>query len=391
MPEVLIVAGEPSGDALAAELVEAAREIAPGVGYFGATGPELERAGAERVVATSELAVMGLVEVVRHLPAVWRAMGRLEEAAAERRPAGAILVDSPDFNLRLAARLHRLGVPVVQYVSPTVWAWRAGRVATLERNVRRLLLTLPFEAEVYAGTGVDAVYVGHPAADRIPDPPAPRAAVAARWRLPEGAPWVALVPGSRAGELARMGPLLAATAARIREARPEVAFLAPVAPGVSPEAVLDALAGGPPVTAVDRDRFHALAHAAAAVATSGTASLELALLGVPHVVAYRMAGVTFQAARALVRVDHIALPNLIAGRRVVPEFVQSAATPDAVAAPVLTWLSEAAAAADARQALEDVKAAVGPPGTARRAAMAALEALGLARAGAERTSDQSEV
>jgi lipid-A-disaccharide synthase len=391
VPEVLIVAGEPSGDALAAELVEAAREIAPGVRFFGATGPELERAGAERVVATSELAVMGLVEVVRHLPAIRRLMGRLEAAATARRPAGAILVDSPDFNLRLAARLRRRGVPVVQYVSPTVWAWRAGRVATLERNVRRLLLTLPFEPAIYAGTGVDAVYVGHPAADRIPRPPAPRAAVAARWRLPVDAPWVALVPGSRAGELDRMGPLLAAVAGRIRSAVPDAAFLAPIAPGVPTEAVLDALAGGPPVTAVDRDRFHALAHAAAAVVTSGTASLELALLGVPHAVAYRMATASYWAARALLQVEHIALPNLIAGRRVVPEFIQSAATPDAVAGPVITWLSDPAAAADARAALAAVESAVGRPGTARRAAVAALDALGLASEGGEPAVDPAGV
>lgn len=381
MSGVLIVAGEPSGDALAAELVAAVAELAPGVRFFGATGPELERRGAERVVATSELAVMGLVEVVRHLPRIRRAMGRLETAARQRRPVGAILVDSPDFNLRLAARLRRLGVPVVQYVSPSVWAWRAGRIRTLERNVRRLLVTLPFEPGVYAGTGVDAVYVGNPAADRVPTEPASRAEVATRWRLPEAAPWIALVPGSRAGELARMGPLFAAAAGRIREAVPEAAFLAPVAPGVDAGALRAALAGGPPFAAVDADRHHALAHATAALVTSGTASLELALLGVPHIVAYRMAVASELAARALLKVKHIALPNLIAGRAVVPEFIQRSATPDAVAGPVITWLFDPAARAQAAEALEPVRAAVGPPGVAGRAAAAALEALGLAERG----------
>lgn len=373
----MVVAGEPSGDALAAELVTEARRLAPGVRFFGATGEALESAGVERIVATGELAVMGLVEVARHLPAAWRALRRLEREAARRRPAGAILVDSPDFNLRLAARLRALGVPVVQYVSPTVWAWRSGRVATIERNVRRLLVTLPFEVDFYAGTGVDAVYVGHPAADRIPRFPEPRESVAARLDLPAEVPWVALVPGSRRGELERMGGLHAAVARRIREAAPEAAFLAPVAPGLDPAAVVAALSGAPPVRVVQEGRFHALAHCAAAVATSGTVSLELALAGVPHVVAYRMSPLTYRIARALVDVEHVALPNLVAGRRVVPEFVQAGATAEAVAAPVLTWLADPASRAEASRALEPVGEAIGPPGASRRAAVAALEALGI--------------
>jgi lipid-A-disaccharide synthase len=358
--------------------VRAAGELAPGIAFFGATGPELEAAGAERVVATRELSVMGLVEVVGRLPAIRRAMGRLEEAAALRGAAGAILVDSPDFNLRLAGRLSRLGIPVVQYVSPSVWAWRAGRIRTLERAVRRLLLTLPFEPAVYADTGVDAVYVGNPAADRLPARPTPRSEVAARLGLPEGAPWVAIVPGSREGELARVAPALAAAASRVAAAVPEAAFLAPVAPGLAPSEVTAALAGGPPVALVVDGRLEALGHAAAALATSGTASLELALLGVPHVVAYRAAPASYLAARLLVDTEWIALPNLIAGGAVVPEFVQRL-DPAAMAAPVITWLADPEARAEVAEGLAGVRAAVGPPGVAARAARAALEALDLLR------------
>ena len=356
--------------------MRAALELDPGLAFFGATGPELETAGARRVVAARELSVMGLFEVVGRLPAVWRALGRLEEEAVRRGAIGAVLVDAPDFNLRLAKRLSRRGIPVVQYVSPTVWAWRPGRVRILERSVSRLLVTLPFEAAFYEETGVDAVYVGNPAVDRLPERPAPRAEVAARLGLPADAPWVAIVPGSREGELARVAPALAAAARRVAAAAPEAAFLAPVAPGLEPEEVADALAGGPPVRLVTERRLEALGHAAAALATSGTASLELALLGVPHVVAYRAAPATYAAARLLVDTDWIALPNLIAGGAVVPEFVQRL-DPGALAAPVITWLADPAARAEVVEGLAGVRAAVGPPGVARRAAKAALEALGV--------------
>lgn len=375
MPEILIVAGEPSGDALAGELVDAARAIAPEVGYFGATGPALEAAGAERVVATSDLSVMGFLEVVGRLPAIRRAMGRLVDAAEARRPEGAILVDSPDFNLRLAKRLDQRGVPVVQYVAPTVWAWRAGRVKTLRRHVRRLLVTLPFEPEVFSGTGVDAVYVGHPAADRVARARTERAAVAARIGADAEAPWVGLVPGSRAAEIERMGPLLAAAATRLREVEPALELIVPVAPGVDASLVAGALAGGPAVRLVCERRLEALGACEAAIATSGTVSLELALLGVPHAVAYRTSSVSWTIARALVDLDHVALPNLIAGRTVVPEYLQSAATPEALAAPVATWLAEPASRAAVAGGLAEVAAAIGPSGTARRAARAALRAL----------------
>lgn len=353
--------------------MRAAGELAPGLAFFGATGPELEAAGAERVVATRELSVMGLVEVAAHIPAIWRAMGRLERAAIERQATGAVLVDSPDFNLRLARRLARRGVPVVQYVSPTVWAWRPGRVKVLERAVRRLLVTLPFEAAWYAETEVDAVYVGNPARDRLPEHPAARAEVAARLDLPPEAPWVAIVPGSREGELARVAPALAAAATRVAAALPGTVFLAPVAPGLEPAEVEAALAGGPAVRLVAARRLEALGHAAAALATSGTASLELALLGVPHVVAYRASPATYAAARLLVDTDWIALPNLIAGATVVPEFVQRL-DPAELAAPVVTWLTDPGARAEAAEGLAGVRAAVGPPGVARRAAAAALDA-----------------
>lgn len=378
MPDVLIVAGEPSGDALAGELVRAAGELRPDVRFFGVTGPELEGAGAERVLPTSTLSAMGLTEVLGRLPAALSALRRLERAALERPAAGAVLVDAPDFNLRLARRLARHGLPVVQYVAPTVWAWRRGRIRAVRRAVRRLLVTLPFEAESFRGAGVDVVHVGHPAADRIPRPLPPRAEVAARAALPADRRWVALLPGSRATELDRLGGHFAAAAARIAERVQDVTFLAPVAPGVDPERVAGSLSGGPRVALVRHDRHAVLAHCAAALAASGTASLELALLGVPHVVAYQVSPATWQAARLLVHVEHVALPNLIAGKTIVPEFLQGRVEAASIAGPVLTWLADEAAREDAVRELDAVRVAVGPSGVADRAARSALDALGLA-------------
>jgi lipid-A-disaccharide synthase len=378
VPDVLIVAGESSGDAMAGELVRAAGELRPDVHFFGVTGPELEAAGAERVLPTSTLSAMGLTEVLGKIPGALAALSTLERAAVQRPAEGAVLVDSPDFNLRLARRLARRGVPVVQYVAPTIWAWRRGRIRAVQRAVRRLLVTLPFEAEAYREAGVDAVYVGHPAADRIPRPRPPRADVAARAGLPADRPWVALLPGSRAAELGRLGGPFAAVAARIVALAPDAAFLAPVAPGVDPERVAEALAGGPPVTLVQDGRHEVLAHCVAAVAASGTASLELALLGVPHVVAYRVSALTWRAARLLVRVDHVSLPNLIAGKAIIPEFLQGAVRPPAIAGPVLTWLADEHARAEVVRELTQVREAIGPPGVAGRAARETLSALGLA-------------
>ena len=377
MADVLIVAGEPSGDAIGAELVSAARRMEPSICFFGAVGPALEDAGAERVVATRELTALGLTEILPRLPVIWRAMQRLEQAAVDRQTIGAILIDSPDFNLRLARKLGRRSVPVVQYVSPTVWGWRPGRVSAIEKSVRRVLLTLPFEAEFYRDSRVDAVYVGHPALDRIPIDLGNRESVATRLGLIASRRWVALLPGSRASELARMGPLLAESAARIRQQIPDIELMTMVAPGLDASTVAAALAGVARLKLVETDRHIALGHCDAAIATSGTVSLELAMLGVPHVVAYRLSRITYAIAKRMARVRWIALPNLIADRAIVPELIQRDAQPRRLAEPVIEWLENDAARATIRQELQRVCQTLGPPGVAERAVRAALSAFGI--------------
>lgn len=357
--------------------MRAAGKIAPGTHFFGMTGSALEAAGAERVADSESIAAMGITEVVGRIPAARRALDLLAEEAARRGAVGAILVDAPDFNLRLAARLSARGIPVVQVVSPTVWAWRKGRVRTIARHVRRLVLTLPFEVEVYRGTGVDAVYAGNPVMDRVPSIPPARAEVANAIGAVAAAPWVALLAGSRAAELARIGPILARTARLVREAVPTVEFVAPVAPGVDPARVETALAEAPPVRLVTDRRFEALALCEAGIVKSGTGSLEMAALGVPHVLAWAGARLTWWVGRNVARVKFVGLPNLIAGRQVVPEFLQGAARPERIAPPIVTWLTNPDARAEAAGELALVRDALGPPGFAHRAARAALEALGV--------------
>lgn len=375
MAAFLIVAGEASGDAIGAELVAALHKLKPGVRLLGAAGPELQASGVETIVETSALSVMGLVEVAPRLPSLIGALRRLESAAVDGAVQGAILIDAPDFNLRLARRLKRRGIPVVQYVSPTIWAWRRRRLRGMERTLDRLLLTLPFERQVYARSRLDTVYVGHPVLDRIPENSVDREAVGQRWGVPVDRPWVALLPGSREHETQRMAPLIGRTAAIVRARCGEVALITAIAPGSNAEAVTAAL-GVPDLHVVDADRHAALSVCDAAIATSGTVSLELAAMGVPHVVAYRTSRLSFLIARRLVHTDAIALPNLIAGRHVVPEFLQEDARPEALAAPVARWLTDNAARLTVRRDLESIRTKLGPRGVAERAARAALEVFG---------------
>lgn len=375
MASFLIVAGEASGDAIGAELVTALREDVPDAELLGAAGPGLEACGVETIVETQALSVMGLIEVVPRLPALIGALRKLERAAVERRVRGAILIDAPDFNLRLARRLRRRGVPVVQFVSPTIWAWRRGRLHAMERTLSRLLLTLPFEDQVYADSTLDTVYVGHPVLDRIPEARVDRDAIARRWDLPPDQPWVALLPGSRDHEIRRMAPVIGRAAGEVRQRCREVSFITAIAPGSKADTVNEALAV-PGLRVIDSDRHAALSVCEAAIATSGTVSLELAALGVAHVVAYRTSALSFALARRLVNTDAIALPNLIAGRHVIPEFLQREVRAEALAAPVVEWLTDDDARLKVCRELATVRAELGPPGVARRAARAALEAFG---------------
>jgi lipid-A-disaccharide synthase len=341
-PAFGLVAGEASGDNLGGPLIRALAEREPGARFFGVAGPRMAEAGCEAWYPADALAVMGLVEILRHLPRLLRLrrdlLGRLSAAA----PDAFIGIDSPEFNLRVAAELRRRGVPTVQYVSPQVWAWRQGRVRSIGQAVDLVLCVLPFETDFYAAHDVRAVFVGHPLADRIPlesDPVAARAALG----LPGGGQLVAVLPGSRRGEVARLGPPFAATLAWLRARRPDLGFVAPMAGPAARQAFERALAEhspGVPVTLVDGHAQQAIAASDAVLVASGTATLETALVKRPMVVAYRVAPLTGWLLRdlKLVKTEWFSQPNLLAGRALVPEYFQEQVRPDVLGPALLGQL-----------------------------------------------------
>lgn len=372
--EILVVAGEASGDQHAAELVRALKARRAGLRFFGMGGARLAEQGVELLFHAREISVMGIVEVLPKIPRILRVLRELTRAAKARRPAVAVLVDIPDFNLRLAKRLKRAGIKVVYYVSPTVWAWRKGRVKQIARDVDRMLCILPFEEAFYRGEGVAARYVGSPVLEQMP-PPATRESFRTQLGLPAGGRSLALLPGSRHGEVRRILPAMVG-AARLLVARdPKLAVLVPVAPGISRDEITQAFAGsGLAPTLVEGQAPQVVGASDGAIVASGTATLEAGLMERPLVVVYRVSRVSYWIGRLLIRVAHIALVNLLAGRRLVPELVQGEMTPRKIADAL-----QAAWSPDGREALlsglREVRAGLGPPGAAERAAEEVLALL----------------
>lgn len=365
----MVIAGEVSGDIHAANLLHELVRLRPDVRAFGVGGERLRRAGLECLADTSELAHMGLVEVVRELPRLRRLLERLVDAAAQRRPALAVLVDSPDFNLRLAARLAPLGIQVVLYVSPQLWAWRQGRVATVRRLAREVLCLLPFEVPFYQHHGVKARYVGHPLVDDVAREGLLDSRVATRpGRL-------ALLPGSRAMEVRQLLPAMLGALRRLPsdEVAEAVLIEAPGMAGFVSE-VAERHGWDPRLRRIAGDRRrHELAASELAWAASGTATLECALLDVPMVVGYRLRGLSYALARLLVRVPHVALVNLIAGQRLAPELLQAQWRPEVLAE--VTGRLTGSGREVQRAGLTVVRQRLGAPGASRRAAEAVTEYL----------------
>lgn len=343
---VAIVAGEHSGDALGAALISALRERLGELECFGVPGPKMRAAGCQSWAGAEELSVMGLTEVLRHLPRLLRLRAQLKARLLAARPDVFIGIDAPEFNLALARPLKAAGIPTVQYVSPQVWAWRQGRVRTIGRAVDLVLCLLPFESEFYSGHGVRAVFVGHPLADQIPLVPE-RTAARAALALRSEAAVVALLPGSRLSEVSHLTVPFVRAAARIRQLRPEYTFIAPMASVESREAFARQAAqvrDAPEIRLLDGQAQLALAAADGAIVASGTATLETLLSGCPMVVAYRMNGVTAFVLRALglIKVRYFSQPNLLAGRDLVPEFLQEQVSGPALADALLKQLEEPA-------------------------------------------------
>lgn len=341
-PTFGLVAGEASGDNLGGPLIRALSERAPGARFCGIAGPRMSEAGCEAWYPSDTLAVMGLAEILRHLPRLLRLRRDLVERLVAAAPDAFIGIDSPEFNLRVARTLKERGIPTVQYVSPQVWAWRQGRVHSIGQAVDLVLCVLPFETAFYESHSVRAVFVGHPLADRVPlvsDPLPARAALG----LPAAGPVVAVLPGSRGGEVSKLGPPFAATIAWLASRRPELTFVAPMANAAARAGFEQALrehAAGVPVHLVDGRAQDALTASDAVLVTSGTATLEAALVKRPMVVAYRVAPLTSWLLRSmqLVKTEFFSQPNLLAGRALVPEFFQEQVRPDVLGPAVLEQL-----------------------------------------------------
>jgi lipid-A-disaccharide synthase len=348
-----LVAGEASGDTLGAGLIEALRKLEPGARFFGVAGPKMRAAGCEVWEPAESLAVMGLFEILRDLPRLLALLGRLRRAFIAERPDVFVGIDAPDTNLRLARALHRAGIPTVQYVSPQVWAWRQSRVRRIHESVDLVLCLLPFEKRFYADQGVAAEFVGHPLADTIPlevDRVAAREALGLR---PE-CEVIALLPGSRRGEVARLAQDFARTAAWLAQRRPKLEFVAPMASAEARAIFAHALARGAPgvaVSLIDGRAQTALIAANAALVASGTASLEAALCKRPMVVVYRLGALTAWAIRRLnlVKAKFFAQPNLLADRRVVGEYFQEQVDPESLGTELLMWLDDERRRADLEQ------------------------------------------
>ncbi len=319
---------------------------------------------------------MGLAEVLPRLPRILGILRQLARAAEERRPKAALLVDLPDFNLRLARRLKALGVPVVYYVSPTIWAWRRGRARKIARVVDRMLCILPFEEQAYEGTGVSARFVGHPFAER------PLPATPERYRaelgLSASRTTVALVPGSRPSELKRIFPAMLEAAERIRAVHPDAQFVVPVAPTLRRNQLEPYLAAHRTVDVrlVDGRTEEVVGASDAALVKSGTSTLETAVMLRPMVVVYKLSWLSYLVGRLLVRIAHFALVNILAGKGLVPELLQREASPERMAAEIERLLGDRAAREAQLEGLRAVRASLGEPGAAARVAEEVARAMG---------------
>lgn len=345
-PKIFLSAGEASGEHYGALLMSAIQRLAPSAEFFGLGGLRMERLGLRRVVKTEDVAVMGITEVIGHMPHIYAQYRKLTASLEREKPEIAILIDFPDVNLRLAKRLHFLGVPVVYFVSPQLWAWKKWRIRAVQRYVARMLVIFPFEEQFYREHGVQAEFVGHPLAD-FPLPEETREQFAHRNHLDASKTWIALLPGSRTKELAANLPGMLEAASRLGTG---IEYVLPVAPTLDRSLVevmvkqstraQDAAAGSSLKVQLVDDPRAALLHSRAAIVASGTATVEAALIGNPFVVVYRISPLSYAVARRVIHLPHVAMVNLVAGRRIVPEFIQAGFTGDAVARSIEPLIEE---------------------------------------------------
>jgi lipid-A-disaccharide synthase len=375
---LLLSCGEASGDLYAGALTRELRTLEPSLQIAGMGGPHFAEAGGDVLVDYRGAAVTGFVDPLRKLPTLIKARRHLVDIARTTRPDALIVIDFSGFNLRLASQIKALGVPIIFYISPQVWAWRSGRIDAIKRLAERVLVIFPFEEDLYRRRGIPVEFVGHPLVD-LAHATAPRHAFLSRHHLAPASPTVAVLPGSRAGEVRRILPGLLAATRIIRGRVPGVQFVVARAPRLD-----DALFGASELreagtVVVEGDTDTVLAASDVALTASGTATVQAALHDTPMVVVYRLPSVTYRLGLPFVKIDTYAMVNIIAGERLVPELIQEQFTPQAVADEAVSMLTDVARTASIRAGLTAVRARLGGPGASHRAAEAILKIVAVRR------------
>jgi lipid-A-disaccharide synthase len=384
---ILISAGEASGEMYGAQLIEALRRRDASLQFFGVGGERMRAAGCDTVIDAKDLAVVGITEILSHLPKIYGLFHKLIVEADKRRPDLAIVIDSPAFNWRVARQMHKRGIPVVYYVCPQFWAWRQGRVRLLRKYITKALVIFPFEEKFYRDRGVDASFVGHPLAD-LPKPKITRGEYASQYRLDSTRPWITLMPGSRVKEVRMNLPTILESANGLG---PGFEFLLPVA-SMLDRGWLERMTQGK--VHLVPDALPALAHSRAGIIASGTATVEAAIMGTPFVMVYRVSPLTYMLGRPRVKVPHFAMVNLIAGKKIVPELVQHNFTAEKVVAELKELLVDGPARTKMLDGLASVQTALRGPvrdnvAAADRAAEAILTLLGNKVGSSVQTSSSS--
>jgi lipid-A-disaccharide synthase len=373
---IMIVAGEASGDIYGADLVTEALKLAPDLHFFGIGGARMRESGVETLVDSSVMAVVGFVEVIKHFDVISSAFKRLKQILLNDPPELLILIDYPGFNLRLAKVARKAGVKVLYYISPQIWAWRQGRVKKIARLVDHMAVILPFEAPFYQQAGVPVTFVGHPMLDLV-NVTLDRSAAATSFGLDPSRNIVGLFPGSRRNETERLLPVIIAAAAKLKERFPDIQFILPLASTLNSDDIVPLLtAAGLDVT-ITRDRIHDMIRACdAVISVSGTVTLEIALVGTPMVIIYKLSPLTYQLAKRLVKVPNIGLCNIVAGETVVQELIQYQANPAAIAAEVGKLLTDQTYSAAIVRKLGEVREKLGRGGASSLVARLALDLCG---------------
>ena len=372
-PRLLLSCGEASGDLYAGALTRELRAMVPDLEVAGMGGPQFAAGGGRVLEDYRGLSVTGLTEAIGVIPRSLATIGRLAASARAARPAALVLIDFPDFNLPLARRVRKLGIPIVYYISPQLWAWRPGRMKTMRAVADRVLVIFPFEEAIYRDAGVPVEFVGHPLVD-LARASQPRSVFLPSIGLSADRPTVAILPGSRQNEIARLLPDLLRATDLVRAQVPDVQCVVARAPNL--DDALFAACGAANAVVVEQDTDAVLASADVALVASGTATVQAALHDTPMVVVYRVSPTTYRIGRRLVKVDTFGMVNLIAGRRLVPELIQDACTPEAIAREAVSMLKDADRAREIRAGLAEVRGRLGGPGASRRAAEAILKVMG---------------